>query len=546
MKLIDVDYVVVGSGLAGLSVALRLAERGKVLVLSKKAADDTNTSYAQGGIASVASPEDDFETHLKDTLEAGAGLCDVTVADEIVRRAPAAIAALEAMGLQFSQRKNGTGVEYDLGKEGGHSRRRVLHAGDVTGRHIQDVLLKNVEGSPSITMCENHMVIDLITTGWLGLDDENRCIGAYVLDSDTREIMAVRAPHVILATGGAGKVYLYTSNPDVATADGVAIGWRAGVPVKNMEFIQFHPSCLFHPEAKSFLVSEAVRGEGARLVDIEGRPFMDGYHPSAELAPRDIVARAIDAEMKSRGVPCVYLDIRHQPHEFLTERFPNIYAACKSFGIDMATDLIPVVPAAHYCCGGLEVNLQGETAVPGLYAIGEVACTGFHGANRLASNSLLEAVVCGHELANLLGERPVGSDAPKLQIPDWESGAAVHSDETIVVEHNWNEVRTCMWDYVGIVRTNKRLDRARRRVQNLRREIRDYYLDYLVTPDVLELRNIADVADLIIRCAQTRHESRGLHYTLDYPDVMDSAADTVIRDPAGRAHPSHDSIRAGF
>lgn len=546
MKIIDVDYVVVGSGLAGLSVALRLAERGQVLVLSKKAADDTNTSYAQGGIASVTSPEDDFEKHLQDTLEAGAGLCDPVVADEIVRRAPAAIASLEAMGLRFSQRENADHVPYDLGKEGGHSKRRVLHAGDVTGRHIQDVLLENVAGTPAISMYENHMVIDLITTGWLGIKGQNRCIGAYVLDCVTREILAVRAPHVILATGGAGKVYLYTSNPDVATADGVAIGWRAGVPVKNMEFIQFHPSCLFHPEAKSFLISEAVRGEGARLVDIKGRPFMEKYHPSAELAPRDIVARAIDTEMKSRGVACVYLDIRHQPRAFLTERFPNIYAACKTYGIDMATDLIPVVPAAHYCCGGLEANLRGETAVPGLYAIGEVACTGFHGANRLASNSLLEAVVCGQELANLLGERPLDGSPSTLPIPDWEAGAAVHSDEAIVVEHNWNEVRTCMWDYVGIVRTNKRLDRARRRIRNLRREIRDYYLDYLVTPDILELRNIADVADLIVRCAQTRHESRGLHYTLDYPDAMVSAVDTVIRDPAGRAHPSHDSIRASF
>ncbi|MFT5240031.1 MAG: L-aspartate oxidase [Candidatus Promineifilaceae bacterium] len=544
MKLIDADYVVVGSGLAGLSAALKLAERGRVLVLTKKAASATNTSYAQGGIASVTAPDDSFEQHVADTLDAGAGLCDADVATKIIEHAPVCIEALEAMGLRFSRSEAGGGL-YDLGQEGGHSARRVLHAGDFTGRHIQDALLDSVAKTPSISVLQNHMVIDLITTGWLGVGGENRCIGAYVMNGETREIMTVRAPHVILATGGAGKVYLYTSNPDVATADGVAIGWRAGVPVKNMEFIQFHPSCLFHPEAKSFLVSEAVRGEGANLVDANGVPFMHAYDERGALAPRDIVARAIDSEMKSRGVPSVYLDIRHQPEAFLKDRFPNIHSTCARFGIDMAKDLIPVVPAAHYCCGGLEAELNGHTAVPGLYAIGEVACTGFHGANRLASNSLLEAIVCAHELSASLAEMPVDFDGAKYTIPDWESGDAVHSDEAIVVEHNWNEVRTCMWDYVGIVRTDKRLERARRRIQNLRGEIRDYYLDYLITPDVLELRNIADVADLIVRSARSRHESRGLHYTLDYPETANKPVDTVIRDAAGQTHPSHESIRAG-
>jgi L-aspartate oxidase len=497
MKLIDADYVVVGSGLAGLSAALKLAERGRVLVLTKKAASATNTSYAQGGIASVTAPDDSFAQHVADTLDAGAGLCDADVATKIIEHAPVCIEALEAMGLRFSRSEDGSDGPYDLGQEGGHSVRRVLHAGDFTGRHIQDALLDSVAKTPSITVLQNHMVIDLITTGWLGVGGENRCIGAYVMNSESREIMAVRAPHVILATGGAGKVYLYTSNPDVATAHA------------------------------------------------DGVPFMHAYDERGALAPRDIVARAIDSEMKSRGVPSVYLDIRHQPETFLKDRFPNIHSTCSRFGIDMAKDLIPVVPAAHYCCGGLEAELNGHTAVPGLYAIGEVACTGFHGANRLASNSLLEAIVGAHELSASLAEMPVACDGPKCTIPDWESGDAVHSDEAIVVEHNWNEVRTCMWDYVGIVRTDKRLERARRRIQNLRGEIRDYYLDYLITPDVLELRNIADVADLIVRSARSRHESRGLHYTLDYPETTDTPVDTVIRDAAGQTHPSHESVRAG-
>jgi len=378
------------------------------------------------------------------------------------------------------------------------------------------------------------MVIDLVTTGWLGMNGDNRCVGAYVLDRVSGDILAVRAPVTVLATGGGGKVYLYTSNPDIATGDGVALAWRAGVPIKNMEFIQFHPTCLYHPEAKSFLISEAVRGEGGLLVDSAGKRFMDRYDERAELAPRDIVARAIDREMKISGAECAYLDIRHKPEEFLRERFPNIFATCLDYGVNMANDLVPVVPAAHYFCGGIEAGVNGVTALPGLYACGEVACTGLHGANRLASNSLLEAVVCASEMAAAIVKEPA-VPCSNVQVPDWEYGDAVPSDEEIVVEHNWNEVRTCMWDYVGIVRTDKRLDRAMRRIRNLRREIRQYYLDYLVIPDILELRNIAAVAELIVRSAQMRKESRGLHYTLDHPEPSAGkpAQNTVIADAAG-------------
>ncbi|MCE9614148.1 MAG: L-aspartate oxidase [Lentisphaerae bacterium] len=530
--MVDTDFLVIGSGLGGLMSALHLARRGRVLVVTKKERGETNTSYAQGGIACVMTEEDSFGKHVADTLDAGAGLCDAAVVERIVTAGPERVAELEKLGLQFSLRVGVPWEEYDLGKEGGHSKRRILHAGDITGRAIQDVLVEQAAATPAITLCENHIAIDLITTSWLGLDAENRCVGAYILNRATNEIVAVRARNVVLATGGGGKVYLYTSNPDVATADGVALGWRAGVPIKNMEFIQFHPTCLYHPDAKSFLISEAVRGEGARLVRADGSSFAEKYDPRGPLAPRDIVARAIDSEMKATGAPCAYLDIRHQPESFLRERFPNIFKACERFGINMAHDLIPVVPAAHYFCGGLEAGVDGRTAVPGLYACGEVSCTGLHGANRLASNSLLEALVCSHELSAAIAEDPPPSRSLPA-IPDWELGAAVPSDETVVVEHNWNEVRTCMWDYVGIVRTNKRLERARTRIKNLRREIREYYLDYLVTPDILELRNIADVADLIIRSAQLRHESRGLHYTLDYPETAAVAVDTVISDGPG-------------
>ena len=532
MKIIDCDYFIVGSGIAGLMSALHLSKHGKVLIVTKKDRADSNTNNAQGGISCVMDSDDSFEEHVRDTLVSGAGLCNEDVVRRIVSAGPERITELERMGLAFAERAEGG---YDLGKEGGHSKRRVLHAGDITGRRIEEVLLARVHAEPNITILEHCIVIDLVTTGWLGLSGENRCCGAYIQERVSGEITAVRSPFVILTTGGGGKVYLYTSNPDIATGDGFAIAWRAGVPIKNMEFIQFHPTCLFHPAAKSFLISEAVRGEGAKLVDAGGKSFMDKYDSRLDLAPRDIVARAIDQEMKSNGAPCVFLDIRHKPEKFIKDRFPNIYARCLEFGINMATDLVPVVPAAHYFCGGIEAEINGATALSGLFACGEVACTGLHGANRLASNSLLEALVCAHEMAQTVSAMPRPEHCSKIKIPDWEYGTAVPSDEAIVVEHNWNEVRTCMWDYVGIVRTNKRLERALRRVRTLRQEIREYYLDYYVNHDILELRNIAAVAELIIRCAQMRKESRGLHYTLDYPETESSKppVDTIIADKAG-------------
>ncbi len=535
MDILDCDYLVLGSGVAGLMSAINLAPHGRVLVVTKKDRAESNTNYAQGGIACVMTSDDTFEAHVGDTLVAGAGLCNESVVRRIVSDGPARIADLERMGLSFAGGRGDAAGGYDLGREGGHSMRRILHAGDITGQVVEQVLLARAQAEPSITLIEHSMVIDLITTGWLGLAGPNRCIGVYALDAKSGRIFAIRASHTVLATGGGGKVYLYTSNPDIATGDGVAMAWRAGVPIANMEFIQFHPTILHHPKARSFLISEAVRGEGARLVDAAGRPFMDRYDPRQDLAPRDIVARAIDREMKMTGAQCVYLDIRRHTESFLKERFPTIYATCLSFGIDMARDLIPVVPAAHYFCGGVAAAVDGATALPGLLAVGEVACTGLHGANRLASNSLLEALVCAHAMAKTHGTDRSLDGAHGIAIPPWESGAAAPSDEAVFVAHNWAEVRTCMWDYVGIVRSNKRLDRASRRIRNLRAEIRRYYLDYLVTPDTLELRNLAAVAELIVRSAQTRHESRGLHYTLDYPTADDGRGgiDTVIHDPPG-------------
>jgi L-aspartate oxidase len=528
MRIESVDYFIAGSGIAGLSAALRMASSGRVLLATKKESAESNSNYAQGGIACVLEPGDTFEQHVADTLDAGAGLCDEAVVRRIVSDGPARIADLERMGVQFSASAESVSG-YDLGREGGHTRRRVLHAGDITGRRVESVLLERVLEHPNIVVRERTMVIDAITTRWLGLPGHNRCIGAYLLDEATGEISAVRAPWTVLATGGCGKVYLYTSNPDIATGDGVAIAWRAGADIANMEFIQFHPTCLYHPQAKNFLISEAVRGEGAELVDREGRPFMLKYDSRGALAPRDIVARAIDAEMKRTAAPYCCLDMRSKPRAFIEARFPTLYATALRFGIDMASDLVPVVPAAHYCCGGIQATVAGETTLPGLLAVGECACTGLHGANRLASNSLLEALVCAHALA----ERVVREPAKRVDvmIPDWQYGHAVVSDERVVVSHNWNEVRTCMWDYVGIVRSGKRLERALRRIANLRREIRQYYFDYWVTPDTLELRNIADVAALIIRSATRRQESRGLHYTLDYPDRSEAVKPTVI---AGR------------
>ncbi len=533
MKIHDFDYCVVGSGIAGLLSAIHLSRHGRVCVLTKKDSVESNTNYAQGGIACVVASDDSLDEHVKDTLVAGDGLCDEAVVRDIVGAGPARLAELERMGVRFSAGDRAAAAGYDLGKEGGHSRRRVLHCGDITGREIEHVLLERSRSERNITVLEHCIVIDLVTTGWLGESGPNRCVGCYFLNRSTGEISAIRAPHTVLAAGGGGKVYLYTSNPDIATGDGFALAWRAGVPIRNLEFIQFHPTCLYHPEAKSFLISEAVRGEGAELVNAKGERFMHRYDPRGALASRDIVARAIDREMKVSGESCVFLDIRHRSRAFLKERFPNIYETCRRFGVDMASDLVPVVPAAHYFCGGVQAGIDGATALDGLFVCGETACTGLHGANRLASNSLLEALVCSHAVAEKISSLP--HDRLGCAIPSWELGTAVPSDEAVVIAHNWSEVRTCMWDYVGIVRSNKRLDRALRRIANLRSEIRQYYYDYLVTSDLLELRNIAAVGELIIRSAMMRKESRGLHYTLDYPVKAgaDHTSDTVVADPPG-------------
>ncbi len=526
MRTESCDYLVVGSGIAGLMSALYLAPHGRVLLLTKKRLADCSTNRAQGGIACVIDEQDSFDQHVADTLNAGAGLCNEAVVRKIVGEGPERLRELIDLGVRFNPRTDGK-PGYDLGREGGHSVRRVLHAGDITGQKIESVLVKRAVNHPNITIMENAMVIDLITTRWLHRPEENQCVGAYVLNELSAEIFAVRTPVTILASGGCGKVYLYTCNPDIATGDGIAVAWRAGAKIANMEFIQFHPTCLYHPQAKRFLISEAVRGEGAELVDTQGRPFMQNYDRRGSLASRDIVARAIDSEMKRTGAPYCCLDIRHKSKSFLKGRFPNIYEKCLEFGIDMSKDLVPIVPSAHYMGGGIQAAVDGTTSLPGLFAVGETACNGLHGANRLASNSLLEALVCAYETA----ARVVADKRrlPKsLRIPEWQYGAAVASDEAVMVAHNWMEVRTCMWDYVGIVRTNKRLDRARSRIKNLRREIRQYYFDYLVTPDTLELRNIALVGDLIVQCAMRRRESRGLHYTLDYPELLPRARDTVL------------------
>src|SRR5512136_1515248 len=519
----QVDFLVLGGGVAGLSFALEVAGHGSVLVLTKRQRFEGSTQYAQGGIASVLGDDDQLALHVEDTLVAGAGLCNREAVEVTVREGPERIRWLLSLGVEFD--REGTGLH--LTREGGHSRRRIAHVKDATGREVERALLAACDAR-GIRIVEDAVAVDLVTSGKLGLGGPNRALGAYVLSRGSGDISTFTAGVTVLATGGAGKVYLYTSNPDVATGDGVAMAYRAGASIANMEFFQFHPTCLFHPDAKSFLISEALRGEGGILRNEAGEAFMSRYDPRKELAPRDIVARSIDAEVKRRGDDCAFLDMTHLPKGFLLDHFPHIYQTCREFGIDMAVQPIPVVPAAHYQCGGVVTDLDGRTGVPHLLAVGEVSCTGLHGANRLASNSLLEGLVYGRRAAVAARELPRGNGSPP-RVPDWNPGDALDPDEGVVVTHNWDEVRRLMWNYVGIVRSGKRLDRARTRLRMLRAEIREYYWRYKVTPDLVELRNLADVALLIVESARRRRESRGLHFLLDHPHADDRwLHDTVL------------------
>ncbi|HLT28698.1 MAG TPA: L-aspartate oxidase [Myxococcaceae bacterium] len=518
------DFLVLGGGVSGLTFALRAARHGRVAVLTKRARHEGSTHWAQGGIAAVLSEEDTFDRHITDTLEAGCHLNLREAVEVTVREGPERIRELLELGADFDRRAEG---DLDLTREGGHSKRRIVHAGDFTGREVERTLLAAADASPQITFFSDTTGIDLIREH--GGREAGRCVGFYALTPEGR-VDTFLARAVVLATGGAGKVYLYTSNPDVCTGDGLAMAWRAGARISNMEFYQFHPTCLFHPEAKSFLISEALRGEGGQLRLQSGETFMERYHPRGALAPRDVVARAIDAELKRTGDAFVHLDMTHLGREWLIERFPNIHATCLQYGFDLTREPLPVVPAAHYQCGGVSVDLEGRTSIPGLYAIGEVANTGLHGANRLASNSLLEGLVFGHRAAHAAIQEPP-LDPEKIRgVAEWDPGAAVPSDESVIITHNWDEVRRLMWNYVGIVRTGKRLARARRRLDLLREEIREYYWNFQLTRDALELRNIADVAHLVVECASRRKESRGLHYTLDYPHPDDHnwLRDTVV------------------
>jgi len=522
------DFLVIGSGISGLTLALKVSEAGSVSLVTKRNIEESATNYAQGGIAGVVDPEDTFTSHVRDTLTAGAGLCREDVVRVIVEEGPALIKELLGLGVRFSDNPSG---ELDLGKEGGHSRRRIVHAGDITGSEIEKTLVSAVQKRKNITVYTEHIAVNLIKDEAQGDDGAALVRGAYVLDIKNAIVHTFIARATALAAGGAGKVYLYTSNPDVATGDGIAMAARAGAVIANMEFVQFHPTCLYHQQAKNFLISEAVRGEGAVLRLEDGSPFMREIHPMADLAPRDIVARAIDFELKKSGDECVYLDITAKPADFIKKRFPNIYERCLSFGIDMTREPIPVVPAAHYTCGGILTDLHGRTNIRGLYAIGENACTGLHGANRLASNSLLEGLVlaerCSRELIRLIAEDKTANLPP---IPPWQPGSAGPSDEAVLITQNWDEIRRFMWNYVGIVRSNKRLERAKHRIDLMEKEIDEYYWDFTITSDLVELRNIATVAGLIIKSAILRKESRGLHFNIDYPERDDDAfgGDTKI------------------
>jgi L-aspartate oxidase len=520
MSQLKSDFIIVGSGIAGLLSAYKLSSLGTVSLITKKEAVESNTNYAQGGIAAVTSVLDSFKAHVSDTLIAGAGLCDENIVRLTVQEAPARVQELQEIGVRFSSRDGAA----DLGLEAGHSQRRILHAGDITGREIERALLSACRKNSKISFFENHLAVNLI------LDNKKRCRGVYAFDRAGEHIRAFSAKAVVLATGGAGKVYLVTTNPDIATGDGMAMAYRAGAKLANMEFVQFHPTCLYHPKARAFLLSEALRGEGGKLLLKNGRPFMKKHDPRAELAPRDIVARAVDYELKKSGDPCAYLDMTHKSQKFLIQRFPTIYQTLKDLGLDMAKDPIPVVPAAHFFCGGVRTDSWARTDILGLFAVGEVAHTGLHGANRLASNSLLEGCVFAHRLFLFLEkEFPKLSEMPRFEPPKWNPGRAKALDEAVVIAQNWDEIRRLMWNYVGIVRSTKRLERALRRMKLLNAEINQYYWNFLLTPDLIELRNIADVATAVIISALNRKESRGLHYTLDYPKSVSSRKkDTLI------------------
>ena len=527
---ITCDYLVIGSGVAGLTFALEAAAHGDIILVTKRSRDESNTKYAQGGIAAVLDAADSFEAHIKDTLVAGAGLCHERAVEVCVKEGPERIKTLQRLGANFD-RAPGKGEhdpDLDLHLEGGHGARRIAHARDMTGREVERALLTALEQNPRVRILEEHTAIDLITLSKFGGPEV--CAGAYVLDVAEEKVITVLAHATILATGGAGKVYLYTTNPDVATGDGVAMAYRAGAEIANMEFYQFHPTCLYNPQTKGFLISEALRGEGAVLRTLDGTPFMKSHDPRGDLAPRDIVARAIDFEMKRAGTDYVLLDITDKKPAFVREQFPGIYAECLRLGVDITREPIPVVPAAHYSCGGIATDLEGRTTIPGLWAIGECAHTGLHGANRLASNSLLEGLVFGHRAAQALSTQDAAErKKPWPDVPDWDVGQAGTPDEAVVITQNWDELHRLMWNYVGIVRSTKRLQRAARRIALLQEEIVEYYWKYFVTRDLLELRNIACVAQLIVECALSRKESRGLHYTIDYPDTGTDVRDTVAK-----------------
>ncbi len=546
-KQINTDVLILGAGAAGLSLALRLADNTRVSILAKGAFSEGSSLYAQGGVAAVANKDtDSFESHIEDTKLAGAGLCREETVKQVVRHGPEAVAWLIEKGVLFTtnadSNENEINSSFHLTREGGHSHRRVYHAADATGRAIENTLEQQVRSHENVTIFEDHIAVDLITESKLDTrlnpgPDNNACLGAYVLDRKTGKIKAFAARVVVLATGGAAKVYLYTSNPDTSTGDGIAMAWRAGCRVGNMEFVQFHPTCLYHPKAKSFLVTEAVRGEGGKLKLTNGKSFMADHDAKGELAPRDIVARAIDYEMKRRGDDHVNLDISHMPDDFIKNHFPTVYEKCKSFSIDITTDPIPVVPAAHYTCGGILTDLSARTDLPGLYAIGECAFTGLHGANRLASNSLLECLVFAKLAAEDINLKlKQAKNYQHNNLPAWDESRVTDADEQVVVSHNWDELRRFMWDYVGIVRTTKRLQRAQHRIDLLKDEIKEYYSNFKISNDLVELRNLVDVADLIIRSALARKESRGLHYTRDYPELDDSSApkDTILKPPTSR------------